>query len=302
MTPPNVGSVGSGNSTNSSCPGYIDGFGLSYSPAHANQSIKTQSEVNADFRIFTQAEKYKLVRLYGSNDHQTALTMKAAKAHGIKVMAAVYDIHKVADEIRAIISDVKGDWDMIHTVAVGNEVINDKKASVRDVKQAVRTARHMLNQAGYHGCVVAVDVFSIFLQPQNEQLCDISDYVAANAHGYFDGSFPGSGDGEWLSKTHKNLEQACHGKNVTITETGWPTAGDPKKQAQPGKSAQRDALSSIKEKFPGGNVIFFEYEDDLWKAKDDNPLHIEQHFGMYKKGYNPLVPVDNSGSTGTENA
>ena len=281
----------SGNSTNAKCPGYIDGFGISYSPTHADQSFKNQDEVNVDFNTFSQTQKYSVVRLYGSDGHQTAMAMQAAKQHGMQVMAAVYNISEVAMEIQRIITDVNGDWDMIHTVDVGNEVINKKEATVNDVATAVQTARNLLKRAGYKGCVVAIDVFDTYLSSQYQQLCEISDYVAANAHGYFSGTFPGSGDGTWLSSIHDQVKQACGGRNVTITETGWPTAGDPNNQAQPGTAAQQDALSSIKGQFQAGNVIFFEYEDDAWKANQDNPMNIEQNFGMYKKGYNPLVPA-----------
>ena len=283
-------STAPGNSTNQHCLGYIDGFGISYSPTHADQTMKTQDEVNADFNTFSEAEEYRLVRLYGSNGHQTALAIKAAKQHpGMQVMAAVFDITRVSSEIQNIISDVDGDWHMIHTVAVGNELINDKEATISQVASAVQTARSLLKRAGYNGCVVTIDTFDSYLTPQNRQLCDVSDYVAANAHGYFAGDFAGAGDGDWLRSIHDQVEQACGGKSVAITETGWPTAGNPEKAAQPGQGAQQDALTSIKEKFPDGGVIFFEFEDDEWKADQDNPLNIEQHFGMYKKGYNPLV-------------
>lgn len=289
-SPSSSSNTGSGNSTNPNCLGYIDGFGISYSPTHADQSMKSQEEVNADFDTFSSAENYKLVRLYGSNDHQTALALNAAKRHhGMQIMAAVFDIKQVSTEIQNIISDVKGDWNMIHTVAVGNELINDKEATISQVANAVQTARTMLTRAGFHGCVITIDTFNAFLEPQNRHLCDISDYVGANAHGYFSGSFPGSGDGNWLSSIHDQVKHACGGKSVTITESGWPTAGDAEQEAHPGTDAQQDALSSIKEKFPSGNVVFFEFEDDEWKADQDNPLNIEQHFGMYKKGYNPLV-------------
>ncbi|KAL9078594.1 MAG: hypothetical protein Q9157_002477 [Trypethelium eluteriae] len=284
---------GSGNSSNPNCAGSIDGYGIAYTPKHADQSFKSQSEVNADFDTFTKTEKYELVRLYGSDGQQTAKAIKAAKRHpGMKVMAAVFDIKQVSTEVKRIISDVDGDWDMIHTVDVGNELINKKQATVNQVAAAVQTAREMLKKAGYDGCVITIDVFETFFQEKYRHLCDVSDYVAANAHGYFAGTFGANGDGNWLRGIRDQVSRACGGKPVTITETGWPTEGNAKNLAKSGTGAQQDALSSIKGKFPDGDVVFFEFGDDKWKANQDNPLNIEQHYGMYGKGYNPLIASD----------
>ncbi|KAL9094837.1 MAG: hypothetical protein Q9165_002786 [Trypethelium subeluteriae] len=289
---PDSGS-GSGNSSNPNCEGSIEGYGIAYTPKHADQSFKSQTEVNADFDTFSKTQKYNLVRLYGSDGQQTAKAIKAAKQHpGMKVMAAVFDIKQVTTEIQRIVSDVNGDWDMIHTVDVGNELINKNQATVAQVANAVQTAREMLKKAGYNGCVITIDVFDIFFQEKYRDLCDVSDYVAANAHGFFAGTFVANGDGNWLRGIRDQVSRACGGKPVTITETGWPTEGNAKNLAKTGKGAQQDALSSIKGKFPDGDVVFFEFGDDKWKANQDNPLNIEQHYGMYGKGYNPLAPSE----------
>jgi exo-beta-1,3-glucanase (GH17 family) len=69
--------------------------------------------------------------------------------------------------------------------------------------------------AGYTGPVVAVDTF-IAIQ-NNPSLCNASDYVAANAHAYFDGTVAASGAGTWVAQQSAKLASVCGGKGVLIT-------------------------------------------------------------------------------------
>jgi exo-beta-1,3-glucanase (GH17 family) len=69
--------------------------------------------------------------------------------------------------------------------------------------------------AGYTGPVVAVDTFIAILN--NPSLCDASDYIAANAHAYFDGGVSASGAGAWVAQQASKLSSLCGGKDVLIT-------------------------------------------------------------------------------------
>jgi exo-beta-1,3-glucanase (GH17 family) len=69
--------------------------------------------------------------------------------------------------------------------------------------------------AGYTGPVVAVDTFIAIYN--NPALCDASDYIAANAHAYFDGNVAASGAGAWVSQQAQKLSSICGGKDVLIT-------------------------------------------------------------------------------------
>lgn len=73
------------------------------------------------------------------------------------------------------------------------------------------------DSAGYTGPVVAVDTFIAIYN--NPGLCGASDYVAANAHAYFDGGVAASGAGAWVAEQASKLSSVCGGKGVLITGT-----------------------------------------------------------------------------------
>jgi exo-beta-1,3-glucanase (GH17 family) len=109
---------------------------------------------------------------------------------------------------------VNGDWSKVITVSVGNEVVNDGTADVSTVVSTTSSVRAQLRTAGYQGPVVAVDTFIAILN--NPGLCAASDYIAANAHPYFDGGVAAAGAGEWVSEQSSKLSALC-GKSVLIT-------------------------------------------------------------------------------------
>jgi exo-beta-1,3-glucanase (GH17 family) len=61
---------------------------------------------------------------------------------------------------------------------------------------------------------VAVDTFIAILN--NPTLCQAGDYVAANAHAFFDASISASGAGAWAAEQASKLKSLC-GKDVLIT-------------------------------------------------------------------------------------
>lgn len=63
--------------------------------------------------------------------------------------------------------------------------------------------------------MVAVDTFIAIYN--NPNLCQASDYIAANAHAYFDGSVAASGAGAWVAEQANKLSLVCGGKDVLIT-------------------------------------------------------------------------------------
>ena len=142
-------------------------------------------------------------------------------------------------------------------------------------------------RAGYNGPVVAVDTFLAI--ENNPGLCAASDYVAANAHAYFDGTVAASGAGAWVAQQASKLAATCPGKSVLITgiflhlllllmsESGWPSAGNTNGAAVASAANQQIALSSILSSM-GNKFISFEAFNDAWKAPGD--LGVEQYWGI----------------------
>ena len=78
------------------------------------------------------------------------------------------------------------------------------------------------------------------------------------------------------------LKNACPGKRIFITETGWPSRGGGQNRANASPDDQRRALNSINcaaRSDPGVSIYAFEADDSLWK----NDNEFERSFGIFGK-------------------
>ncbi|OAA81918.1 Glycoside hydrolase, superfamily [Akanthomyces lecanii RCEF 1005] len=254
-------------------------FGVSYAPYRADHGCKTQEDVNDD--VEQMAGKYSVIRVYGTDCDQVPMMYKAAKKTGMKLFLGIWEPSAVQDEANKIIAGVNGDWDMVHTVSVGNELVNSGQASPRDIVAAVQSARSILRAAGYQGPVVTVDTFMAV--QAHPELCDASDYCAMNAHPFFDSTTTASHAGRWLINTIARVKTALsNSKRIVITETGWPTEGLANGLAVPGLANQKMALDSIQKAFTTtpGDIILFSAFNDLWKVKAASTFNADQFWGI----------------------
>ncbi|KAH0547500.1 hypothetical protein GP486_008429 [Trichoglossum hirsutum] len=251
------------------------GNGIVYSPYNADGTCKSQAQVNSDFGMMNG---YSLVRIYGVDCNQVTNVLNAAKPKGMKIFAGIYDVNKWDSEIQTLITAVGNSWDSIDTVSIGNEVVNAGGA-VQPVVDAVNLARTRLRRAGYNGPVVTVDTFIALIN--HPELCQASDYAAANCHAFFAG-VDSSAAGSYVSQQAAAVSKACGGKKTVITESGWPHQGSPNGGAVPSKPNQQAALNSLKGSFssnPSGLILFTAF-DDLWKHDNGNTFGCEKFYGI----------------------
>lgn len=248
--------------------------GITYSPYNSDGSCKSSSDVASDLAKLTS---YEVIRLYGVDCNQVENVL-AAMTDDQKLFAGIYYMNAISDGISTLASAVKsnGGWDRVYTVSIGNELVNSGDASVSQVKSYVAEGKSALTAAGYTGSVVSVDTFIAVIN--NPDLCEYSDYVAVNAHAYFDGGVTASEAGEWVLDQIERVSSACSGKTVFITETGWPTQGQTYGKAVPSEANQKAALDAISESC-GNDVTFFTAFNDLWKA--DGSYGVEKYWGIY---------------------
>ncbi|KAJ3497254.1 hypothetical protein NLG97_g2050 [Lecanicillium saksenae] len=254
-------------------------FGVSYAPYRANGDCKSQEDIDNDMKVM--AGKYSVIRVYGTDCDQVPMMYKAAKKKNMKLFLGIWQPSAVKDEVNKIIAGINGDWDMVHTVSVGNELVNNGQASPSEIVSAIKSARSILRAAGYKGPVVTVDTFMAV--QAHPELCDASDYCAMNAHPFFDSTTTASQAGRWLVDTIDRVKATLStSKRVLVTETGWPTKGIANGLAVPGLANQKMALESIQKAFAAtpGDIILFSAFNDLWKAKVAATFDADQFWGI----------------------
>ncbi|KAI1080281.1 glycoside hydrolase superfamily [Whalleya microplaca] len=254
--------------------------GVTYSPYKGSGGCKSAEEVDADFALI--AKDYGVIRLYGVDCNQVATAYAAAKKYGTKLFLGIFDISAVDAAVKTMAAGVQNDWSIVDTVSVGNELVNNGEVTVGQSLSALSQARSDLRAAGYQGPVVIVDTFVAMIA--HPELCDQSDYCAANVHPFFDPNTGADKAGSFVTTTVGNIRSKLSdpSKRIVVTETGWPWQGEPNGQAIPGLDHQASALSSIKSAYTDspGNVILFTAFNDPWKKAEAGTFMAEPFWGM----------------------
>ncbi|CCD26822.1 putative family 17 glucosidase NDAI_0I02540 [Naumovozyma dairenensis CBS 421] len=265
-------SSGSSSGSDVSASGFK---GITYSPYNSDGSCKSTSQVASDF---AKLSDYGVIRLYGVDCNQVENVLQA-KSSSQKLFLGIYYVDQIqsgVDTIKNAISTY-GSWNDVTTVSIGNELVNGGQATASQVGSYISTGRSALTSAGYTGPVVSVDTFIAVIN--NPELCNYSDYMAVNAHAYFDQNTAAADSGTWLLNQIQRVWTACDGKkDVVITESGWPTKGETYGLAVPSTENQEAAISSIKNSC-GSSTFLFNAYNDLWKA--DGEYGVEKYWGVY---------------------
>ncbi|OHE98555.1 cell wall glucanase [Colletotrichum orchidophilum] len=255
-------------------------YGIAYAPYTAAGLCKSAAQIDADFTELKG--KYLVVRTYGTDCNQIANALPAAKKAGLKLFLGIFDISSISAQVASIIVAVGNDWSLIDTVSVGNELVNNGKATAQQIVTAVGQTRQLLRAAGYTGPVVTVDTFVAVLA--NPSLCDASDYCAMNIHPFFDSNTAAKDAGSFITSTVAQVQAKLsdRSKRIVCTETGWPWKGNANGVAVPGLSEQKLAVDSIKKAYEShpGDVILFSAFNDLWKSAEAATFNAEQYWGI----------------------
>lgn len=256
------------------------GYGLTYSPYNSDGTCKTAAQVLTDFGGFGSG--YSTVRTYGIDCNTVSSVIAAAKSYGMTVFQGIYDITDIDASVKDIVSAVNGDWSIIHTISVGNELVNSGQASASTVVAAMSSARTLLRAAGYTGPVVTCD--TLVATVANPSLCDNADYCAVNSHPFFDSNTDASSAGTFLTTQIANLKSklADSNQSVVITETGWPSQGSTNGLAVPSSANQKTAIAAIKAAFESSpaNVMLFNPYNMMWKTSSADQFGAEQWWGF----------------------
>lgn len=275
-------SSGSSSSSSSYEEGTVEyyagqGKGITYSPYTDSGSCKSESTIQSDIK---ELSDFDIIRVYAP-DCSCVSAIMGSMGSNQKIFAGLYYMDSLSTDINTLATQVKASsqgWDGIYAVAVGNEWVNSGTYSASEVASAVSSGRSELQNQGYSGSVVTVDTIPAY--ENNNELCEATDFIAANSHAYWDGNVDASDAGSWLQEQISNVKSACGGsKSVLITETGWPTKGDTYgSKGVPSSANQLACIKSIAETVPD-QVIFFTAFNDLWKQPGSE--NCEQYWGIF---------------------
>jgi len=155
----------------------------------------------------------------------------------------------------------------ISGIIVGNEVLFNGRMSSSELIKRIKKVKSFAT--GYRVSTSEIDT-TFFPDVMN-----VVDFACVNLHPYFS-SLPIDLAAQTLKIQYLNFKALARGKEVVITETGWPSAGAPLGGAVPSLNNAKEYLSQLRRtSLP---YYYFEWQDSNWKTPGQ--YHIENHFGL----------------------
>ncbi|OAA45524.1 exo-beta-1,3-glucanase [Metarhizium rileyi] len=248
-----------------------DHLGMTYTPyVGSTGQCKGSSQVDSDIAVIKKAG-FSVVRVYSTDCNTLENVGHACAKHGVKMIVGLFvkasgctiDTPDIKDQIEKLAA--WGQWDLVELLVVGNEAIMNNYCTPQQLKQLITDVKNKCS-VKYKGKVTVSETLNIWQQENvAETLCPAIDITGANIHPYFNNGVAPSDAGKFVQGQMDILKKICN-KDVITLEVGWPSGGSNNGLAIVGQDAQSIAVKSIREQC-GNRVIFFSFENDLWKQK-----------------------------------
>lgn len=240
---------------------------LSYAPFHEGQQagvapFPTLAQMDEDMGILRSYTGR--IRTYGSREGMEALP-GLLRSRGMKMTAGAWlgqDTGSNELEIAALIKQAKNYPDVIDRVIVGNEVLLRKDMRPDQLRAYLRTIKQSIRQP-----VSYADVWEYWLK--YPELAQDVDFITVHFLPYWeDTPINVEKSAAHIHDCYRRIREAFPNKPIFIGESGWPTAGRPRRDAVPGPNNALRFIGGFKamaekEKW---DYSLFEAFDQQWKS------------------------------------
>ncbi|MBK7095517.1 MAG: glycosyl hydrolase [Saprospiraceae bacterium] len=253
----------------------VHGFCFSlYEEGQKPGDIITEAQVRRRIEILKPYTKW--VRSFSCTDGNE-LIPKVAKEYGIKTLVGAWlgnDPEINEREIKGLIKLAKEGY--VDIAAVGNEVMYRNDLTEEELLEFIYKVKQEIPSVpvGY------VDAYYEF--SHRPLITDACDVILCNCYPFWEGC-PFENSLDYMKQMYKQVMQASQGKQVIITETGWPSQGESLKAAVPTKKHARDyfintQLWSAVDDIP---VLYFASFDESWKTGPEGT--VGAYWGIWDK-------------------
>lgn len=254
-------------------------YGIDFSPYIDGQDPDYGAKVNVTQlrdRMSIVAPHTEWIRTFGSSG---GLENSGVIAHelGLKVAVGAWlgkDTSANEREISALISEANaGDADL---VIVGSETLYRNDLTEDQLIDYIKRVK----QAAPNVKVTTADTYGeLKAHPRVVEACDV---VMVNYYPYFDGisiddAIP------VMKGAYADISNMSGGKQVIVSETGWPSTGDIKGKAVPSPENASLYFNEFVSWARGNNISYFYFEafDETWKIRSEGPQGA--HWGIWDK-------------------
>ena len=205
-----------------------------------------------------------------------------AHEKGLKSMVGAWisnDRERNEEEIKALV-DLANEG-LVEIAAIGNEVLLRNELSEAEIIEYIKRVKAMLPPGipvGY------VDAYYQFLErPALVEACDV---ILINCYPFWEGA-----DNQhallFLEQMYQLAKEAANGKQVIISETGWPSDGQHVESAQPGMENATKYFINAQQWAKSNDIdlFFFSSFDESWKVYHEG--EVGTRWGLWDKHEQP---------------
>ena len=243
--------------------------------------------IDADLRALSQ--RFDCVRTYSQGQGLSAVPEIAGR-YGMKVIMGIWlgrDPVANARQVELGIASAKAHPDVLRGVVVGNEVLLRGELSPKALAGYARQVRAAIPASVP---VTYADVWEFWLR--YPQMADSVDYLTIHILPYWeDEPVPPEHAVRHVADVYQSMKRAFPGREVMIGETGWPSAGKPRRAARASLVNEARYLREFLE-YAGSvampyNVI--EAFDQPWKRAQEGTTG--GYWGIYDVHARPKFPM-----------
>lgn len=236
-----------------------------------------------------------VVRFYGATGSE-ATACRIAHGLGLKVIVtAQLSGNSSADkkQMNALVDlCTKG---YVQVACVGNETLYSNKLTAKKLVSNINYVRNALDAAGLGEQIAVTTSETLGLLVQNPYVCNACDVLMPNTYPCWEGVAI-SGASAAFEGAIRNLASSCPGKEIIVSETGWPTAGGAIGNAVAGEAQSRAYFDVVRSWSLSTKtvVLWFAAADEPWKSGSYGEGAFGAHWGFLdkdlriKNGYSSL--------------
>lgn len=258
---------------------------ISYTPFNNDTSnwCRTASQVKQDLKDL-KSKGISQIRIYGTDCDSLRTVLPVAASLGLDVVQGFYISEAGASSVDSSVTDFinyvqgGGDISAISSITIGNEAVTNGWITAKDLVNKIQSIRAKVQAVGFRGYISTAEIPGTFAA--HPELCSSENvqYVAVNAHPYFDPFTSADQAGSFILEQVNIVKQACPGMYVRVVETGYPHDGNVNGKQIPSVENQITAVTQIYNAL-GGDCILFSMWDDHWK--NPGSYNVEWYFGIY---------------------
>ncbi len=256
----------------------VHGFCFSlYEEGQKPGHIITEAQVRRRMEILKPHTKW--IRSFSCTDGNE-LIPKVAKEYGIQTLVGAWlgnDPEVNQREVTGLIKLAKEGF--VDIAAVGNEVMYRKDLTEDELLDFIKKVKAEIPTipVGY------VDAYYEF--SHRPRITDACDVILCNCYPFWEGC-PFENSLDYMKQMYYQAKAAGNGKEVIITETGWPSQGENLQEAVPGEKNAKDYFINTQMWSANDNipVFYFSSFDESWKVGAEGK--VGAYWGIWDKNEN----------------